>query len=353
MRYASTLFLLILFLSTFLNASAQSSNAGIVKGLWYSKENIFAGEKVRVYIAIRNNTESDLKGIVEFFDGDKKLERQNVQALSGRIIESWTDWTPSYGSHSLKATLTRTELSTVGSSTAEVVVVSALAEDTLFVDYDTDKDSAGDEKDSDDDGDGKSDTDEKAAGTDPLVKNVAPAVETAKSESIENDKPSKTPSSTPAEDGDTSNISEGLEQYLAPSRAESVLSTVSEYIETTKQKVDSYRVARRDADRTQIDAETTREEGRSSTTQMQTSAGGFGEVERDSADGTQKNAEGFLDKALRTISAVSSNVYTLILWIVSFVLGHPMFVQLAILLGILLTILRLAAKFGRRKSRSQ
>ncbi len=331
-------------------ALAQSSNAGIVQGLWYSQEKVFADEKVRIYVAIRNNTGGDLRGIVEFFDGEKQLERQNVQALSSRIIESWTDWTPTYGSHNLKATLIRTELSQVGSSTKEIVVSSALAEDTLFVDYDTDKDGIGNDKDADDDADGKSDTEEKTNGTNPLVKE---AVEAPANKVEKNGEPEDTPENenssetTKNEEGQAG--SAGLEQYLAPSRAETVLSSVSQYVDTAKQKVDSYRETRKVADETRINAETTNKGKSENATQIQGNEDGFGEVARIDADRTRKNVGGFLDKALALITSLFNNVYTLILWIVSFVLGHPMLVQLAILLGILFTIIRLAAKFGNRR----
>ena len=153
---------------------AQEFNAGFVQGLWYDTETIFADKPVRIYIAIRNNTGADLTGTVEFFDNDKRIERNNVSALNGRIIESWADWTPSFGTHTLSATLSRIELHVVGSSTQAVEVVSALAEDTFFVDFDTDGDGIGNEDDKDDDGDGKSDKEEIEAGTDPLVYDAPP-----------------------------------------------------------------------------------------------------------------------------------------------------------------------------------
>jgi hypothetical protein len=346
MRRVSIL-IFILFTLPFNAVSAQSSNAGIVQGLWYSQEKVFAGEKVRIYVAIRNNTGGDLKGIVEFFDGEKKLERQNVQALSGRIIESWTDWTPTYGSHNLKATIIRTELSRVGSSTKEIVVSSALAEDTLFVDYDTDKDGIGNTEDVNDDNDTFTDAEEKQNGTDPLVKNEV----TVQTETSNDKEEVRDVAETDDEDDKrvtTQNSSAGLEQYLAPSRAETVLTSVTQYVDTAKQKVDNYRVARRDADKTRIDAE--KQQGTNGgMTEGQTNEDGFGEVTRKDAGGTGINAGGFLDKAYALITTLFNSIYTFVLWTISFVLGHPMLVQLAILLGILFTILRLASKFGNRR----
>ena len=173
-------------------ANAQESNAGIVQGLWYSNEVVFAGETTRIYVAIRNNTGSDLTGTIEFLDGEKKLERKQVQALDGRIIESWADWTPSYGTHTLTANLSRTELFAVGSTTQEVEVVSVTTSDTLFVDYDTDKDGTGNQTDTDDDQDAISDADEIKNGTDPLVANVQKETVTEVSNTNSNNSPKKT-----------------------------------------------------------------------------------------------------------------------------------------------------------------
>ncbi len=348
MQKAIILFALTLFFTPFLSASAQSSNAGIIEGLWYSKENVYAGETVRVYVAIRNNTDSDLKGIVEFYDGEKKLERQNVQALSGRIIESWSDWTPTYGSHNLRATLTRTELHEAGGAVEEITVVSALSEDTIFVDYDTDKDGIGNEKDTDDDGDGKSDSEEKATGTNPLVKEVVetPAKQKEEKEDSEDSSENETSSET-TKDEDRQEGSEGLEQYLAPSRAETVLSSVTDYVDTAKQKVDAYREKR---------AEEKEAELKKESASVTVNEKGFGEITRTQEGETPqesvgKKGAGFLDKTLSVIGSLLGNIYTLLLFIVSFVLGHPILVQLGLLLAILFIIIRLAAKFGNRRNR--
>jgi hypothetical protein len=344
MRRVSIL-IFILFTLPFNAVSAQSSNAGIVQGLWYSQEKVFAGEKVRIYVAIRNNTGGDLKGIVEFFDGEKKLERQNVQALSGRIIESWTDWTPTYGSHNLKATIIRTELSRVGSSTKEIVVSSALAEDTLFVDYDTDKDGIGNTEDVNDDNDTFTDAEEKQNGTDPLVKNEV----TVQTETSNDKEEVRDVAETDDEDDKrvtTQNSSAGLEQYLAPSRAETVLTSVTQYVDTAKQKVDNYRETR---------AETKAAELKKDAEIEAVNEDGFGAVTRTENGDTTKDelqkekGSGFLDKTFALVTTLFNSMYTFVLWTISFVLGHPMLVQLAILLGILFIIIRLAAKFGNRR----
>lgn len=335
------LFLAILLCTPF--AYAQEFNAGIVQGLWYSQEKVFAGETVRMYIAIRNNTGSELTGTVEFFDNDERLSRKNVQALDGRIIESWADWTPTYGEHTLRANLSRIELHKVGTSTKEVEVISALAEDTLTIDYDTDKDDIGNTEDSDDDGDGVSDTEEKQNGTDPLVKD-APQEQTENA-SASNDSNEDTQGQNDTDSNASSNTSEGLERFLTPGPAQSALSSVSDYIEEARINLDEYRASRN---------------ARNESPQLETSSStvtvdGFGEVVR-SASTTEEDTVWTHDFSLwdfiKSVWALAltlfGTIYTFVLAALSFVLKHAMLVQVGVLLLILFLLVKLAAKFGRR-----
>jgi hypothetical protein len=338
---AVTLFAILLFFLSAPATLAQGFNAGIVQGLWYSQEKIFVGETVRIYVAIRNNTGSDLTGTVEFFDGERRIDRQNVQALSGRIVESWADWKPSYGSHDLSATLSRIEIHTIGSSTKSVEVTSAIAKDALFVDYDTDGDGIGNEEDSDDDGDGVSDVQEKINGTDPLVKNVVEKEESATAESKDNDTTDETIADNT--EIDRENGPEGLEQYLAESPAENVFSTVTRYINAAKQNLDTYRENRE-----------VRRDTHASSTLSTVNADGFGEISRgqEGEQVTEKSDEaGFFDKLFGLIGTLLNAIYTFILATLSFILAHPILVQLGILLIILFAIVKLAAKFGKRRSK--
>jgi len=317
---------------------AQQSNAGFVQGLWYSQEQIFADDPVRIYVAIRNNTGSDLTGTVEFFDGDKKIERKNVQALNGRIIESWADWTPTYGSHTLKANLSRTELSKVGSTTQTVEVTSTLAEDIVFVDHDTDKDEIGNAEDPDDDGDSISDAKEEKDGTDPLVKNAI-----ADETSEENDDDEKKDTNDDVTDKKQTNTDggtnkpRGLERYLAQSPAENVLSTVTNYINEVDENLDTYREKREEVKKAQA-----------SSTEPNVNRDGFGEVTRT----TEDSKEGFFDKAFKLVAVLLSQIYTVLLTVLSFTLSHPMLVQLGILILILFLLMKFASKFGRRPTRN-
>ena len=140
-----------------------------MQGLWYSEEPIFAEEDVRMYVALRNNAESDLTGKVRFIDNGTVVATKNISAISGRLVEAWADWNPSFGEHRLEVVLSDVYLQAVGEGAEFATVTHAIAEDILFVDFDTDKDGIGNKEDTDDDGDDISDIDEVAQGTDPLV----------------------------------------------------------------------------------------------------------------------------------------------------------------------------------------
>lgn len=332
--------LVLLFLAIPLCVShAQESNAGIVQGLWYSKDVVFAGDTVRIYVAIRNNTGSDLSGTVEFFDGEKRIERKNVQALDGRIIESWADWMPTYGTHTLSANLARTELHRVGSSTQAVEVTSALAEDVLFVDYDTDKDGIGNEDDQDDDGDTLSDTQEIQNGTDPLIRNT-PIGE--KKDEKQEDEEKETKQDRASESTDTDNDSqtsnpEGLERFLDDSPAENVLSSVTTYITTAKQNLDQYREERE-----------VKQEKAASTTKETVNVDGFGEVTRETTSNSGFDFGDFFTSIFKLVGVLFSTIFTVVLAALSFILSHPILVQVGILILILFLLIKFAAKFGRR-----
>jgi hypothetical protein len=324
----------------------QESNAGIVQGLWYSNEVVFAGETTRIYVAIRNNTGSDLTGTIEFFDGDKKLERKQVQALDGRIIESWADWTPTYGTHTLTANLSRTELFAVGSTTQEVEVVSVTASDTLFVDYDTDKDGTGNQTDTDDDQDGVSDTEEIKNNTNPLVVDLKKETVTESQNTTDNNTVKKKDDSTSSSNQETktdesTNSSQGLEQYLAPSRAQQTIGSFTNYITTTKKSLDTYREERK-------------EDNATTTTVVPVNADGFGEIKRSTDENKPTftmpsfDGAGFFDKLFNAIGKGINTIYTLILTTISLILGHPALLQFALLLLILFILFRFASKLGRR-----
>lgn len=191
----SSLFPLILYLTVALatavlspeNTHAQSGKdatrpeafktTGLIRGnIWYSDEPFFSGETVRIYSAIFNGSKHDIKGTVEFYDGQERIGSASFAVLGGgRVEEIWTDWRTTQGNHVIFAKIKEVRMREIG---AEERVVSLqhmiTAEDERFVDLDTDGDRIGNREDPDDDNDGIPDEEEQAAGSDPLNKNNPP-----------------------------------------------------------------------------------------------------------------------------------------------------------------------------------
>ena len=154
--------LLLVFLLLPLNVLAQQEplNAGLVSGIWYSKFPFFAGETVRIYTAIQNNSGDDLKGKVQFSKNNEPIGNAPFSALKGGLIQVWQDWQAQEGTYTISARIV--------DATPPVSSSFAIAQQEVVVDKDTDKDNIGNTQDQDDDNDGLTDEKEQILGTDPL-----------------------------------------------------------------------------------------------------------------------------------------------------------------------------------------
>lgn len=329
MRQYALLFLLLL-ITVPTTATASNPNAGFVEGFWFSDSEPFADTPVRVYVALRNNTGGDLTGTVTFFADGDTLGTQQITALDNRIIESWVDWTPSYGEHALTAKLTRGTVSSA--DRGETTITLSAAEGTIFVDRDTDGDGVGNKSDIDDDGDGQSDETEISNGTDPLVFDEPPAVA----------EPVNTPATT-ATSSDSTTPPAGFEQYLTPSRVDTFLENITEWASSTKEKIDMYRETRATA----RDSDT-------SAPAVTVNSDGFGEISRSTDTNRTTRTDraeppnGFLGDLVRLMGQGVGGIITIMLMSLSWLLGNPLLLQLALLLLILSGIYSTARRLGRR-----
>jgi hypothetical protein len=326
---------------------AEVKTAGFVEGLWFDRAEIFADETVRLYVAIRNNTGSDLTGKLEFKDNGKTIGTSDVSALNNRIIESWVDWTPSYGEHTITATLSRVELSAIGTTSKRVEVVEGSTKENIFVDYDTDKDKVGNKIDTDDDNDDIKDE----IDIDPLVTNRKVTI--AKSEETNEVETSVNTTQTNDDGAQTinNNSTAGLERYLDNNRADSVLTSVTNIITKTKSNLDEYRAKRNTPENknsepskeviTSEQASSSQQSSDLPSTTKNTSS--FGEVTR-----TEVNQGAWLSKIFTAIKNFISNVYTFILFVLSVYLGHPAVVQLTLLILIIFIIFKVAMRLAGR-----
>lgn len=329
-------------------ARAETINAGFVQGLWFSKQPIFVGDTVRIYVAVRNNTDGDLTGRVSFYDNNDRFSKMDISALNGRIVEAWADWTPSYGEHELQANLTQLELDIVGQSKIDADTGEALAQTDVFIDYDTDGDNIGNTVDEDDDGDGISDEDEEANGTDPLVYDET---EDKEEDSGDEDGDEDTGGGkATAPETTESDSSQGLEQYLTDSRAKDALTTFTNTVNNTKTQLDTYR-SNRDATITEKQNEGETDNDTAAPEGVMLTGNSTGTVVGDITR-TQHDAPGIVKKTWqKTVTLTTtgiSKLYTLLLSGTSAALGKPMLLQILLLIIILLIIIRTAQKLARR-----
>ena len=342
------LFILSILMLLPFHMEAAELNAGFVQGLWYGTEVSVANKPTRIYVALRNNTAHDLTGTVRFTDNGTRIGVSSVSALPGRLVEAWVDWTPSYGEHVISASLTNVQVHTVGETPETATVENTIAEDTVFVDYDTDADSIPNEKDTDDDNDAVSDTDEKTLGTNPLK------VDKVTKEEKENKKDSeeKGPQINVAqviEASSDAGIEEvlfksqsGLERYVPNPAVKKGVGTVTETINDTKTSLDAYRAKRADTIREYF----SRKEAESNVSDaVGSSTGSVATITRSIAETKQS----FLKSVIGGGKTIVLSIYTFILWVFSNALAHPAILELIVLIMIISFFYRTARRLGRRR----
>lgn len=120
---------------------AQGLNAGFVSGIWYSSVPFFAGEQVRVYASIQNQSEFDLIGTIRFYDNDKVIGEKEFTVISGRLIETWADWVPDNGDHSISAKIINPQKVEIGKDPESIeLIFASSAENKTYVDIDPEGD---------------------------------------------------------------------------------------------------------------------------------------------------------------------------------------------------------------------
>ncbi len=343
--------ILFFFALTPLISHGEEINAGFVQGIWFGDKAVFADVPIRIYVALRNSADHDLTGTVRFADNEKRVGTSYVSALPGRLVEAWVDWTPTYGEHIVVATLSNTQIHPLGEDAEIIEVVSAQAEQTIFVDRDTDKDSVGDKDDTDDDGDSVSDADEVARGTDPLVNNKPKeeAGTSDKEDTKTEDSPAREKSTTESENKNTATESSskaGLEQYIENETVNKVLSNVTDKVNETKQSIDTYRATRKD----DMDTYMNDHEQSSTSTEIMTTGSSLGGTSTSFGTITRSKMvqKSFFDRSIESGKAILSWLYSGVLFILSQIFAHPALVQLALLLFILFGTYSFARKLARR-----
>lgn len=161
---------LFFILAASVSYAGEGANAGFVNGLWFSRYPFFAGDTVRLYAALQNNSGFDIKGAATFFDKNEKIGEANFSVVNGRLLEVWTDWHVSEGNHAISVVIAKAFKVEIGKDPAPITLAFAsFVKEPVMVEKDTDGDHVGDSIDNDDDNDGLTDVEEKNYGTNPLA----------------------------------------------------------------------------------------------------------------------------------------------------------------------------------------
>lgn len=321
-------------------ARAEEMNAGFVEGIWYSSTDIVENVPIRVFAALRNNTDRELTGTVRFMDNETRIGSQEVHALPGRIIEAWVDWTPSTGSHTITATLHNTLFQIIKEGQQPSPLGDASLEKIVVVDSDTDKDKIGDKKDADDDGDQISDEDEKRNGTDPRIPEQKEISNTGSTTSIATTTPATTPTAEPTPEAPLPR--NGLERYLDDGIAATFLKTITEQSEATKQSLDTYRHARNE----KLTHTEALPQGENPDTM--TTLGTYTDTATITKSTIETKKQSLWSTILAGARSIIENVWTFILFILSKSLSSPALVQVILLILILVFFFKLARRIGSR-----
>ena len=336
--------LLILALLCFSPTAVQAENlnAGFVQGLWYSEQLFFAGDTVRVYVAMRNSSSEDLSATIQFFDNGALIGERDVDAIAGRLVEGWTDWEVTAGEHTITASLKNVEVDGIGSGTTTSPVASALATDILVVDIDTDGDDIRNEEDEDDDNDGVSDIEEEQNGTDPLVADQPEAKENEAEPETKEDADETEEADTETENEQSDSGPAGLEQFVGDGIIDSVLANFTNQINQTHTSLEEYRAVRR--------SELT-ERSRNNAERIENTVEKLASTSEPVATITRskiETKESWSTSVFAVLGSILTALYSVGLGAAAFYLSNPALVQITVLLILLGLIFRFLRRLARR-----
>lgn len=327
---------------------AEEINAGFVQGIWYGNKTLFADTPARIYVALRNNSDTDLTGTIRFSDNGLRLGTTQVSALPGRIVEAWVDWTPTYGAHTITATLVDVRAHAIGETASAVEVESTIAEDTITVDYDTDDDGIGNETDTDDDNDSRPDTDELVSGTNPLVPEIKETTTSAPETPTQTQEETTDPAPRTSKVNVPTRTPEGLEQYTDTGTVDTLLGKVTAKIVDAKSTLDMYRDTRTRTDAAQNTPPRTQTTFTTPVLETGSTSIPLSSIATITRSRIPENETSFLDRTLVVGNLLIGGVYTFVLWVLSSALAEPAILELIFLVGILYIVYRTARRLARR-----
>ena len=152
--YSAVLAFVLFYFSVPAFAAGFNKDLSIGSGDVRSASDILKGETTKIYVTVHNNSDSDLSGVVKFYDelsGSYIGTDQPVSVLSQKTDDVFVDFkSDSVGQHQISVRVVPWDESGDDPSNNKV-------SKSIYVDIDTDHDGIGDRLDNDDDNDGVND----------------------------------------------------------------------------------------------------------------------------------------------------------------------------------------------------
>jgi hypothetical protein len=147
-----------------LPAIAFAADLSLTKDdVYFSNSNPIAGETIRIYATVQNQSQQDAQAQVRFFVDNKQIgSSQPVSIITNGSDTVFIDWSPNEGYYEISIDVINVEPGDAQQDNNKIVI------EDFVIDLDTDGDGIFDTKDNDDDGDGLEDGLERIKGTNPL-----------------------------------------------------------------------------------------------------------------------------------------------------------------------------------------
>ncbi len=169
MKIVNILFFILLLMPCLGRTQDKGNvNVGIIPAnIWYYPSKFFAGETVKIYTAIFNNSGQDISGIVVFYNNNQEIGQSKVKlSAQEKIKEVSINWEARVGEQIIQAKIVNLKIIQNGEEREINLPDIQVAENKIFIDKDMDGDDIGDKMD-ENDNDGISDEIEKEQELDP------------------------------------------------------------------------------------------------------------------------------------------------------------------------------------------
>lgn len=105
--------------------------------IWYSKDNFYAGEIIRIYTFVFNGSTEDIRGSVEFFDSSMSIGKTNfILSVNNRVHEPSIEWKATPGKHTIKARFKDVLSDGVNGKQQVILAKSEIVSSEFFVEID-------------------------------------------------------------------------------------------------------------------------------------------------------------------------------------------------------------------------